>query len=152
MCAWLLRPSLIMGVCDEFWWLILRHVTQLNSSVVLFYFPPLFLFSSLHSLFFLLYISPLSLLHFSFCPIWHQCSVLPPDSFYFLGGETNFPSLGIAVKPKKGRALLWPSTLDSDPSQIDARTMHEVQYVSMRRVPSSSFQNYYIAEVQTHHY
>ena len=42
------------------------------------------------------------------------------------GGETNFPTLGIAVKPKKGRALLWPSTLDADPTEIDSRTMHEV--------------------------
>lgn len=40
------------------------------------------------------------------------------------GGETAFPTLNITVKPKKGRALLWPSTLDEDPEQIDARTMH----------------------------
>ena len=26
------------------------------------------------------------------------------------GGETAFPSLGIAVKPKKGKALLWVSS------------------------------------------
>jgi hypothetical protein len=46
---------------------------------------------------------------------------------YPTGGETNFPDLGIAVRPKKGRGLLWPSTLDSDPSSIDVRTMHEVR-------------------------
>ena len=40
------------------------------------------------------------------------------------GGETSFPTLNITVKPKKGRALLWPSTLDEDPEQMDARTMH----------------------------
>jgi len=42
------------------------------------------------------------------------------------GGETGFPQLGINVKPKKGSALLWPSTLDSNPEQIDHRTLHEV--------------------------
>jgi len=31
------------------------------------------------------------------------------------GGETNFPALGISVKPKRGRALLWPSTLSDSP-------------------------------------
>jgi len=41
------------------------------------------------------------------------------------GGETAFPTLGIRVKPKKGRALLWPSTLNSDPEAQDVRTMHE---------------------------
>ena len=28
------------------------------------------------------------------------------------GGETHFPHLNISVTPKKGRALLWPSTYD----------------------------------------
>mmetsp|Transcript_29215 Transcript_29215/g.21746 ORF Transcript_29215/g.21746 Transcript_29215/m.21746 type:complete len:396 (+) Transcript_29215:64-1251(+) len=45
------------------------------------------------------------------------------------GGETSFPSLGISVKPKKGRALLWPSTLDADPEAQDQRTMHEARPV-----------------------
>lgn len=45
------------------------------------------------------------------------------------GGETNFPLLNIAVTPKKGRALLWPSVLDSDPEQQDSRTMHEAKPV-----------------------
>lgn len=40
------------------------------------------------------------------------------------GGETAFPLLNISVKPKKGRALLWPSSLDSDPEAIDSRTVH----------------------------
>lgn len=30
------------------------------------------------------------------------------------GGETVFPSLNISVSPKRGRALLWPSTMDHD--------------------------------------
>ena len=45
------------------------------------------------------------------------------------GGETSFPSLGISVKPKKGRALLWPSTLDADPEAQDMRTFHEAKPV-----------------------
>jgi|EP01033_Poteriospumella_lacustris_P015932 prolyl 4-hydroxylase len=45
------------------------------------------------------------------------------------GGETSFPSLGISVKPKKGRALLWPSTLDTDPEAQDMRTFHEARPV-----------------------
>lgn len=45
------------------------------------------------------------------------------------GGETAFPSLGIAVKPRRGRALLWPSTLDEDLEAIDRRTVHEARPV-----------------------
>lgn len=45
------------------------------------------------------------------------------------GGETNFPTLGIAVKPKKGRALLWPSVLNHWPNRIDRRTVHEAKPV-----------------------
>jgi len=45
------------------------------------------------------------------------------------GGATNFPKLDIAVKPKVGRALLWPSVLDSDPSDKEPRTDHEAQEV-----------------------
>lgn len=41
------------------------------------------------------------------------------------GGGTDFPDLGITVMPKRGRALLWPSVLDSDPSSIDSRTRHQ---------------------------
>lgn len=45
------------------------------------------------------------------------------------GGETAFPSLNIAVSPKKGRALLWPSTLSDDPEAMDSRTFHEARPV-----------------------
>mmetsp|Transcript_31478 Transcript_31478/g.82234 ORF Transcript_31478/g.82234 Transcript_31478/m.82234 type:complete len:297 (-) Transcript_31478:224-1114(-) len=41
------------------------------------------------------------------------------------GGETHFPQLNISVKPKRGRALLWPSVLNSDPNERDFRTEHE---------------------------
>lgn len=45
------------------------------------------------------------------------------------GGETSFPNLNIAVKPKKGKALLWPSTLDANPEIQDPRTFHEAKAV-----------------------
>jgi prolyl 4-hydroxylase len=37
--------------------------------------------------------------------------------------------LDISVTPKKGRALLWPSTYDYDPSKIDPRMVHEAKPV-----------------------
>jgi prolyl 4-hydroxylase len=45
------------------------------------------------------------------------------------GGETAFPQLNIAVKPKKGRALLWPSSLDRNLEETDSRTFHEAKPV-----------------------
>ena len=45
------------------------------------------------------------------------------------GGETAFTRLDIAVKPKRGRALLWPSVLDADLLKSDMRTMHEARPV-----------------------
>jgi prolyl 4-hydroxylase len=33
------------------------------------------------------------------------------------------------VKPKKGRAVLWPSVLDEDLEAQDVRTMHEAKPV-----------------------
>lgn len=47
------------------------------------------------------------------------------------GGETNFPRLNVSVTPRRGRALLWPSVLDDDPTQRDDRTEH--QSVAVRR-------------------
>jgi len=43
------------------------------------------------------------------------------------GGGTNFPDLTppITVYPRKGRALLWPSVLDSEPLNADKRTRHQ---------------------------
>ena len=41
------------------------------------------------------------------------------------GGGTHFSKLGITVKPKRGRALLWPNVLDDSPNERDVRTMHE---------------------------
>lgn len=46
------------------------------------------------------------------------------------GGETSFPHLNIAVKPKKGRALLWPSVLDQNGLRDqDGRTHHQVSCI-----------------------
>lgn len=45
------------------------------------------------------------------------------------GGETKFPKLGYAVKPKKGKALLWPSVMNDNLEQIDPRTNHEAAAV-----------------------
>ena len=42
------------------------------------------------------------------------------------GGETNFPRISnTAVQTKKGRLVLWPNTLDDQPSHPDYRTYHE---------------------------
>ena len=41
------------------------------------------------------------------------------------GGGTNFNKLNITVMPKRGRALLWPSVFDEDPTKEDKRTTHQ---------------------------
>ena len=46
------------------------------------------------------------------------------------GGETRFPQLNISIKPKRGRALLWPSVLNDDPNERDSRTEHEAVIVN----------------------
>jgi len=45
------------------------------------------------------------------------------------GGGTSFPELNLTVMPKRGRALIWPSVLDSSPAEIDWRTEHEAHTV-----------------------
>jgi hypothetical protein len=45
------------------------------------------------------------------------------------GGETTFERLGLRATPKKGRALLWPSTFDDRPLVQDHRTFHEARPV-----------------------
>lgn len=45
------------------------------------------------------------------------------------GGHTDFPSLGLSVEPKVGRALLWPSVLDENPHEMDPRTEHRANTV-----------------------
>jgi prolyl 4-hydroxylase len=41
------------------------------------------------------------------------------------GGETHFNNLKLKVKPKKGRAVLWPSVMDGDLLKQESRTHHE---------------------------
>ena len=45
------------------------------------------------------------------------------------GGHTRFPRIGLAVKPKPGRAILWPSVFDEDPNKEDTRSDHEAMPV-----------------------
>jgi prolyl 4-hydroxylase len=41
------------------------------------------------------------------------------------GGGTDFPKVGLTVMPKRGKAVIWPSVLDSDPNAKDDRTDHQ---------------------------
>lgn len=41
------------------------------------------------------------------------------------GGGTVFSRLNFTVAPRKGRAILWPSTLEEHPFEQDERTYHE---------------------------
>ncbi len=41
------------------------------------------------------------------------------------GGGTNFPDMDLTVNPKRGRVLIWPSVLDSNPVEKDHRTQHQ---------------------------
>ena len=41
------------------------------------------------------------------------------------GGATRFPDLNITVAAEKGRALIWPSVLDTDVDTVDLMTFHE---------------------------
>lgn len=45
------------------------------------------------------------------------------------GGATRFSKLGLDVTPKKGRALVWPSVRDDDPTNWDSRMYHEARDV-----------------------
>ena len=41
------------------------------------------------------------------------------------GGETHFHKLRQFVTPKRGRAVLWPNVLNTDPNRRDSRTAHQ---------------------------
>jgi len=45
------------------------------------------------------------------------------------GGATRFSRLGIDVKPKKGKALVWPSVMNDNPQMWDRRMYHEARDV-----------------------
>jgi hypothetical protein len=49
------------------------------------------------------------------------------------GGETRFTQLNLDVKPRRGRAILWPSVLNEDPNVKDFRTEHEALVVTKVR-------------------
>ena len=55
------------------------------------------------------------------------------------GGETAFPLLDLAVKPQKGKAVLWPSVHDHDLEMPEQLSLHEARPVikgTIRRTPS----------------
>lgn len=41
------------------------------------------------------------------------------------GGGTKFDALDVTVEPKLGRAVIWPSTLNESPNEMDERTAHQ---------------------------
>mmetsp|Transcript_57184 Transcript_57184/g.68387 ORF Transcript_57184/g.68387 Transcript_57184/m.68387 type:complete len:149 (-) Transcript_57184:194-640(-) len=45
------------------------------------------------------------------------------------GGGTRFPKIDKMVLPKKGRILLWPNVLNSDPLSREPKTYHEAMPV-----------------------
>ena len=45
------------------------------------------------------------------------------------GGGTKFNDLDIVVKPKKGKALVWPSVVDKNLNEKDFKTHHEAMKV-----------------------
>ena len=53
---------------------------------------------------------------------WFVLSVLTDCT---AGGGTRFNDLGITVEARKGRAVLWPSLMDSNLSVPELRTHHE---------------------------
>ena len=78
------------------------------------------------------------------------------------GGVTQFDTLGLKVggplvansqtqvTPKRGRAILWPSVLDSNVTHIDARTDHQalpvkrgVKYAINAWMHMYNFRHYY---------
>ena len=69
-------------------------------------------------------------------------------------GGTGFADLGITVSPKKGRALLWPSVMNYDPSVKDGRTRHEVcntiNLLSDRSFTKASFYNISCLYISNH--
>jgi len=66
------------------------------------------------------------------------------------GGGTRFDLLDLTVEPKRGRALIWPSVLNSNPTERDFTTHHEalpvrsgVKYAANAWVHLRDFQSPY---------
>lgn len=55
------------------------------------------------------------------------------------GGETYFNRLDLAVKPKKGKALVWPSVRDDNPHYWDSRMFHEAKDVIKGKKMAANF-------------
>jgi prolyl 4-hydroxylase len=43
------------------------------------------------------------------------------------GGETDFPTLGLSITPKKGKIVLWPNVYMANPDARDSRTAHQAK-------------------------
>ena len=41
------------------------------------------------------------------------------------GGETNFPTVNVTIKPKKGSVLIWSNILNEDVNKRDEKTFHQ---------------------------
>ena len=57
------------------------------------------------------------------------------------GGETRFTRLNLDIKPRRGRAVLWPNVLNEDPNVKDFRTEHEALAVTKVRMPGISLRS-----------
>jgi len=62
----------------------------------------------------------------------------------FEGGETEFPNLGIKIKPKKGKLIIWNNT--NDDGTVDYDSLHAglpvksgVKYIAVIWVRASTF-------------
>lgn len=60
------------------------------------------------------------------------------------GGETEFPNLGVALKPKTGRAICWTNILSN--GKADMRLLHAglpvvkgIKYAGKRLIPLESY-------------
>ena len=68
------------------------------------------------------------------------------------GGETAFPLLDIAVKPKKGKALLWPSVKDHDLLENEQKSLHEAKpVIKGTKYAANSWIHLYDYGIPNHH-
>jgi prolyl 4-hydroxylase len=75
-------------------------------------------------------------LHSDYIPVQRElpCGPRVYTAFVYLsdveaGGQTTFPQLRLQVEPRKGRAVLWPSTRNAAPAELDVRTIHQAEPV-----------------------